>query len=365
MNNPLKFTAAIALIGSTLLLQSCSEQAKEPLKEDKFVVTDTLIQRLKIDTVRDANPGNRINFSARITANEDRMTKIYPMVSGIVRTVPAKLGDRVNAGQVLATMSSADMAGFDKEAISASAALKNAQRQLVQAEALFKSGLSSAREVELAQNELQTASAENQRSKVVLSLNGGSKNGIYTLKSPITGYVIDKSVTNNMQLRPDNNESLFTIADLSDVWGIVNIYESDIATIKEGDDVIINILSYPDKKFTGKINKIYNILDNESKVMNARVVIKNPENMLKPGMMAGVQIEARSQSSFPVIDASCIIFDDNKNYVVVLDKNRKLRIQEIQIDRKTGNDAYISSGLRPGDLIVASKQVFLYESLKN
>nr|WP_068886571.1 efflux RND transporter periplasmic adaptor subunit [Pedobacter panaciterrae] len=364
MQKIIKTISTLTALTAVIFLQSCSEQPKEAPKEEKFVITDSLLKRLEIDTVQGANNQTDLNFSAKITANEEKMSKIYPMVSGLVQNVPAKLGDRVSKGQLLATMTSAEMAGFDKEAISSSAELRNAQRSVKLTEDMFKSGLASQRDLEQAQNDLLVKQAEDKRSRSILSLNGGNKNGTYAIKAPISGFIIDKNVTSNMQVRPDNNENLFTIADLSNVWALINIYESDISKIKEGDEVNISILSYPDKPFKGKISKIYNMLDNDSKVMNARVVIDNPGYLLKPGMMATVQIATRNGATLPVVSTDCLIFDNNKYYVLVLDPVKKVRIQEIEIGRKFENKAYISKGLNPGDRVVASKQLFLYDSLR-
>lgn len=350
---------------TALCLQSCSKHQKEQPKDDKFALTDSLVNRLLIDTVKTPNSETDLNFSARIAPNEETTARIFPMVSGNVRSVPIKLGDHVSKGQVMATMGSPEMATMDKDAISSSAELRNAARSMKLAEDMYKSGLSSARDLEEAKNNYLVKQAEDKRSRAVLGLNGGSTNGTYTLKSPISGFVIEKNVNNNMQLRPDNNQSLFTVADLSTVWGIINIYESDISSIQQGDQVKISILSYPDKTFTGKIDKIYTILDPDSKVMNARVSIPNPAYLLKPGMMATVQIAAKSNVDLPSINANNIIFDENKNYVLVLDKVKKVRIQQVEIERKSGDKAYISKGLTAGDRIVASKTVFLYESLKD
>lgn len=364
MQNTIKNIGILTAIAVTIFVSGCSEQAKETPKDEKFELTDTLVSRLQIDTVKGADNQTDINFSAKIAANEEKMAKIYPMVSGHVQNVPVKLGDRVSQGQLLATMTSAEMAGFDKEAISATAELRNAQRSLKLAEDLYNSGLASARELEQAKNDLLVKQAEDKRSRSIMKLNGGNKNGVYALTSPLSGFITEKNVTTNMQVRPDNNQNLFTVADLSDVWALINIYESDISKVKEGDEVNISILSYPDKPFKGKISKIYNMLDNDSKVMNARVVINNPGYLLKPGMMATVQINTKSDSSLPSVNVNCLIFDNNKYYVLVLDKVKKIRIQEIKLSRKFEDKAYISKGLSPGDRVVASKQLFLYDSLK-
>jgi cobalt-zinc-cadmium efflux system membrane fusion protein len=354
----------LGLISVTIAFYSCSNPT-EKLADKKFEVTDSLISRLMIDTVKQTNNGTALKFSARITANEERKADIFPLVSGSVDNVPVRLGDRVSRGQVLATVSSAEMAGFDKDVVSSAAEQSNAERSLKQAEELFNSGLASARELKDAQNDLLIKKAENKRAQATLKLNGGNHNGIYTIKSPLSGFIINKNVNAGMQLRPDNDNSLFTVADLSTVWAIINIYESDISSIKEGNEVSTTILSYPDHVFKGKIEKIYNMIDQESRVMNARVIIPNPNFQIKPGMMATVSVAARSETDLPVVNSRGIIFDDNKNFVLVLDPSKKIRIQEIQIGRKGGEKVYVSKGLQAGDRIIASRQVFLYESLKN
>jgi membrane fusion protein, heavy metal efflux system len=354
----------LALVVVAISLQRCTT-ASETTTNDKFEVTDSLISKLTIDTVQSPNNLTVLNFSAKITANEDLQAVIYPMVSGTIGNVNVKIGDKVSKGQLLATVASSEMAGFDKEVISADAELRNATRALKQAEELYHSGLSSAKELEEAKNDFTIKQSEAQRAKTILKLNGGNTKGNYRIISPLSGYIIEKNISNYMQLRPDHEQSLFTVADLSNVWAVINIYESEIAMLKEGDEVEVAVLSYPDKVYKGMIDRIYNTIDHESRVINARVNIKNSGFSLKPGMMATVKVLSKSTIDLPSISPKAIIFDENKNYVLVLDPKQKIRIQEVEIGRKTTDRIYISKGLNAGDKVVASKQVFLFESLKN
>jgi len=355
------FTPILAL--TLAITQSCSEP-KTAKPEEKFAITDSLINRLQIDTVEQANSKTDLIFSAKITEDQERKSEIFPMVSGHLRQVNVKIGDRVGSGQTLATMTSSEMAGFDKEAISAAAEKQNAERNLKQAQTLFDSGLSSAKELEEAKNDFQIKTAELKRANSILKLNGGSSTGLYAVKSPINGFIVEKNANNNMQIRSDYEKSLFTVADLSTVWAMINVYESDIANLKEGDEVKVSVLAYPEQIFTGKIDKLYNLIDQDSKVMNAKVIIKNPGFTLKPGMLATVKVAASMGINLPAVNARAIIFDDNKNYVLVLNANKKVHIQEVEVLRKAANKAYIKAGLNAGDLVISSKQVFLFESLK-
>ena len=93
--------------------------------------------------------------------------------------------------------------------------------------------------------------------------------------------------------------------------------------------------------------------------------INNPGNKLKPGMFANVTIKAKSGENLPEISTRGLIFDNDKNYVIVVDGKAKVHIQQIDIAKRVEDRAYIRSGLKPGDRVVASRQVYLFESLKD
>jgi cobalt-zinc-cadmium efflux system membrane fusion protein len=356
---------ALALFITGLTLQSChhTENADDQ-KEEKFQVTDTLLNSLLIDTVKEASALSEINLTGSIAPDENKMVKIFPMVSGVAEDVHVQLGDVVSKGQTLAIMKSAEMASFTKDYISSAADVRSAKRTMESTQDLYKSGLASQKDFEQAQSDYQKAEAENKRAEAVVGINKSNAQG-YVIKSPISGFVIEKNLTDNTQVRADNSQNLFTIADLSDVYVLINIYESDISNIQTGDAVKITTLSYPDKIFEGKIDKIYDILDPDNKVVKARVKIDNPGNRLKPEMFANVTIKAKSGESLPVINTRALIFDNDKNYVIIVDGRAHARIQQVDVAKKVEDRAYIRAGLKPGDRIVASRQVYLFESLKD
>lgn len=358
-----QLACAFLLATTALSIQSCHHKDEEP-KDEKFEVTDSLLRSLLIDTVKEASALSQINLTGSIAADENKMVKIYPMVSGIAHDVHVQLGDVVSKGQTLAVMKSAEMAGFTKDYISAEADLRSAKRTLQSTTDLYKSGLASQKDFEEAQSDYDKAVAENKRAGAVVNINKSSDQG-YLVKSPISGFVIEKNLTDNMQVRADNSANLFTIADLSDVYVLINVYESDISNVQVGDPVKITTLSYPDKVFSGKIDKIYDMLDPDNKVVKARVKIENPGNKLKPEMFANVTIKATSGEDLPVIDTRALIFDNDKDYVIVVDGKAKVHVQQIQIAKRVENRAYIRAGLKPGDKIVASRQLYLFESLRD
>lgn len=353
-----------ALVVSAMALQSCHRGEDSQQKDERFEVTDSLLKSLLIDTVKEASALTQITLTGNIAPDENKMVKIFPLVSGVAQSVTVQLGDVVQKGQTLAVMRSAEMAGYTKDYISSEADLRNTKRIMESTEDMYKGGLASQKDLEQARSDYQKAVAEGKRAGAVISINKSNDNG-YEVKTPLSGFVVEKNLTNNTQVRADNSQNLFTIADLSTVYVLVNVYESDISKIQTGDSVKITTLSYPDKTFKGKIDKIDNMLDPDNKVMHARIKIDNPGNLLKPGMFANIMIKARSGEDLPVVSSNALVFDNDKNYVIVVDGKSKVHIQPVNIAKTVEDRVYIRSGLKPGDRVVGSRQVYLYESLKD
>jgi cobalt-zinc-cadmium efflux system membrane fusion protein len=267
---------------------------------------------------------------------------------------------------VLAIIKSPEMAGFTADQRISVNDMETAKRNMEVAASFYKSGLNSQREYEEAKSTYDKAVAAYNKSQAILDINGGGHRTDYAVKAPVPGFVISKRAAESMQWRPDNTDPIFVVADLNDVWAMINIFESDIAGIREGDQVEMSTLSYPDKIFYGTIDKIYNVLDPENKVMKARVVVNNPGFLLKPEMFVRVKANRHADSNTVSIPSRGIIFDHDKYYVLVR-SNAKcgVSVKEVKIDKTSGGRAYVSSGLQEGDRVIASRQVFIYETLKD
>lgn len=209
-----KTILALSLLITGITIQSCHHADNaDNQKEQKFEVTDTLLNSLLIDTVKEASALSQINLTGSIAPDENKMVKIYPLVSGVAHDVNVQLGDVVSQGQTLAIMKSAEMAGYTKDYISAEADVKNTKRAFEATQDLYKSGLASQKDFEQAQSDYQKALAESKRAGTVVSINKSNEKG-YVVKSPLSGYIIEKNLTDNTQVRADNSQNLFTIADL-------------------------------------------------------------------------------------------------------------------------------------------------------
>jgi cobalt-zinc-cadmium efflux system membrane fusion protein len=198
-----------------------------------------------------------------------------------------------------------------------------------------------------------------------LNINGGNRDGEFVLRSPISGFVVEKFATNEMSIRSDNSSNLFTISDLKNVWVIANVYESNISMIHLNDDVDVTTLSYPDKIFKGKVDKIMNVLDPTNKVMKVRIVLPNPNYVLKPEMFANVKVTNDGNHQSMCVSSSSIVFDHSQNYIMVYHTNADIKIIPIQVINTVGEKTYISGNVKQGDKVIASQSLLIYDALNN
>lgn len=349
-----------------VLLQACNTQpAPNTGEKQKYVIPDTVLRSLAIDTVKNTPLVNTITLTGKVTTNDDNVSKIYPMVSGNIRDIKVMLGDYVTKGQTLAVMSSSEMAGFSSDLVNAEGSLKLSKKNLDAAQDMYNSGLASQKDLLSAQTDYQKAQSELNRVKKVLNINGGNTSGEYVIKSPISGFVVDKEVTNNTVVRADNGTNLFTISDLKNIWIIANVYESNINQVHLGDNVEVTTLSYPGKIFHGKVDKVFNVLDPANKVMKVRIVLPNDDYALKPEMFASIRVTYKEGQEALSIPSEALIFDHSQYYVLVYSSKSDVKITPVKVLNAIGPLTYIAEGVHAGDKVIASQAILIYDALNN
>jgi len=355
------------LLGGSLLFSSCGskEAASGDDSRTAYEIPDTLLKTLKIDTVKMANITNSIKFNGVVDFDPDKVSNIFPLISGNVQNVTAQLGDYVHAGQVLGTVKSSEIANYNATLTSAESNVKLTASLLARQEDMAKSGLASQVDVTTAKANYEQAVAAKTAAQKILSINGNNMNGEYQIKAPIEGFIVQKNVTNGMSIRADNSTSLFTISDLKEVWVQANVYEANINNVHEGDEVDVSTITYPDKVFKGKINKLMNVLDPTNRVMKMRVVLDNPGYLLKPQMFATATVNNGLATQAISVPLSALIFDHSQYYVLVYHNQKDVQIRSVELVSTNNNTAYIKSGIATGEQVIASQAILIYGALNN
>lgn len=328
-----------------------------------FVVSDTLMNMMAVDTVRLSNVQNELRVTGKVSFDDEAVVKVYPLVSGLASDVYVSLGDYVKKGQSLAMIISAEAAGIRNDLLNAQSNLDIARKNLDASQDMYKGGVSSEKEFLTAQADYRKAESELTRVKDIVKLNGDNSTANYVIKAPVSGYIVERFINPHMQIRPDNSNNLFTISDLRRVWVIANVYETDIAKVHTGDDAAVTTIAYPDVNLAGKIDKMSTVLDPDNKTMKIRINLDNKNYLLKPEMFANVTIRYRGEDSMPEVPSSALIFDKSKNFVVVYNGRHDVQTREVQVSTVVGDKTYIADGLKPGDRVVSKCQLLIYSAI--
>jgi len=352
------------LIG-IIIFSSCKTDPKTTDQKQKFVISDSLLKTIQIDSVITCPMVNALTLTGKVTFNEDKVARIFPMVSGNITGVTAQLGDYVNKGQKLGVIRSGEMAGYGNDLVTAKTNLLIAQKNLDAAEDMYKSGLISQKDFITSQQMYKQAQSQLNRPNEVLQINGGNTQGEFVVRSPISGFIVEKQINNDMAIRPDNTNDLFTVSDLKDVWVMANVYESNIGQVHLGDNVDVSTLSYPGRIFHGKVDKILNVLDPTNKVMKVRIVLPNPDYALKPEMFASVRIVNKTDQESLCVPSSSLIFENSQYFVLVYKSQSDVKIIPVQIISSNGNQSYISGVIKEGDKIIGSNTVLIYNAINS
>lgn len=361
----MKHTLIIGIAIVSLSLTSCKKEVENPQTNTSFALSDSMLKTTTTAAAEKQTVKNELSFYGKITADNNKLIDVYPLVGGNVIKVNVELGDYVHKGQVLATIKSTDVADFEKQSIDAKSDLLVAKNNLKVAQELFDGKLNSESDVLQAKSEVNKAQSQLSKIQETYKIYNIKAGSIYEVTAPISGFIIQKSINQDMLLRSDRSENIFDIAEISEVWAMANINEIDINKIKLGIDASVTTLSYPDKVFKGKVDKIFNVIDPETKAMQARIKLQNPGFLLKPDMNANIKLSYDENESMIAIPSNAIVFDKSKNFVMIFKDRHNIETRQVEVYRVVGETTYISSGLKENEKVITNNQLFIYRALND
>jgi cobalt-zinc-cadmium efflux system membrane fusion protein len=366
LNNKIKTIISLSaawlfIIGFT----ACTGKIEKKENDQVIEISDTLIRNMTISTAKITQVHNEIKLTGKVVTDQSKQLDVFPLVGGIVKSVNVEIGDYVEKDQLLAVIKSGEVADYEKQFIDAKSNLELSKKNMQVAEDMFAAKLMSERDYISAKQDLRKAEADINKANELQKIYAVNAAGDYLVRAPISGFIIDKKVNKEMQIRTDNTESIFTISQLSDVWVLANVYESDIEKVKEKDTVYVNTIAYSEKTYTATIDKVYNVLDPETRVMKVRIKLDNPDYLLKPEMYANVVVNYEESKRMITIPSSALVFDNSNNYVLIYGGGKNFLVEKVDLYKTIGNRAYIRLGIKEGDKIVTGNQLLIYNALTN
>ena len=301
--------------------------------------------------------------------NEGSTTVLAP-VSGPVSRLVVSLGAKVNAGDVLATVASPDYATAISAYRKAVVTARNARRIADLAKELSHNNLSR-KEVEQAQTDAANAEADRDaaleqlhslgvdaQTIQAIQENGPLPERAGNIRSPVTGTVVEKLITPG-QLLQASTTPCFTVADLSQVWVMANIFEPDLASIEQGDPAEV-VTSASPTSLPGKVDYISAIVDPNTRALGVRVVAKNPKEVLKKAMYLRVLIHSRHEETGLLAPVSSVLRDDeNLPFVYLANADGSFSRRRITLGTRVGDRYETTAGLAAGDKVVVEGGLFL------
>lgn len=347
------------------IIVSCKNTNVEDNIATAFSMSDTMLTKCVFYTAQLQEVKNELRLFGKIEPDNNKLAQVYSVVGGNVIKINVELGDYVAKGQILAIVRSGEVAEFKKEKLNAKSDVALEEKNLQVAKDMFAGKLSTEKDVLAAERELDKANAELERINEVYGIYNLQKGSVYEITAPISGFIVQKDINQNEQLRADKASVLFSIAEINEVWAIANVNESDISKVKIDYEAEVATLSFPDDKYIGKIDKIFNAIDPETKAMKVRVRIPNASLKLKPEMNATMIVRYSDDKKMIAVPASSIIFDKSKNWVMVFKDRFNIETRKVTVYSQIGDIAYIKEGLKAGEKVISKNGILIYDALND
>lgn len=313
---------------------------------------------VKVQEITAQAMGETIVATATIEPNQERVARVAPRVEGRIISMPARLGDRVAAGQTLATLDSVAVGEAHAAWIQAQAELRIAESDFKRAESLIADEIIPRKDFLRAQAERDKAAAALRNSADRLRLLGGAPRtqggsvSTFAVTSPFAGTVTEKKATLGGLASP--SEALFTVADLSRVWIQAALPESALAKVRVGANAKVTVPAYPSETFNGRVAHIGAGVDKESRTVAARIDVANADGRLKPEMFATATIEVTGdrREVIALPDEAIVLMQGQPTVFVYEQGAYEARV--VEPGERLAGRTVVKAGIKPGEQVVTA-----------
>ena len=382
MNNfrILKGSAYLGLAGAlAILLAGCSserganEMTSYSSNESKtdtaslFTIPQDQMSHVQVVTVQASKLTRTLRLTGAVAYNAFSTTPVITQVGGPVAKILVVPGDRVKRGQPLLEVSSPDYSLLLAAYLKARDTFRVADKNYERAQDLFAHHAIADRDLLQAESDRIQAQADLSAAQEGMRILGIPKpedlekspiSAQIPLLAPIGGEIVERLVSPGQVMQAGTTQA-FTISDMSTVWVMANIYQGDLAYVKDGDPATITTDSYPDK-FSGKISFISPALDPNTRTLQARIVVDNPGGKLKKDMYCVATVTAGTISNaIAVPDSSILRDDENQPFVYVASNSNQFGRRPVDIGQTENGQTQVLKGLSPGDKVAANGSLFL------
>lgn len=372
---------------SSRLAEETSGAVPEAAENDPNLirVADQQLQSIKLEPVVTQPFRAEKSATGRIGFNEDVMTPVFSPYTGRIVRLIARPGDAVKLGATLFEIDTPDLVQAEQELIAAGIAVSRAittlglaskaedrQHRLYlnkavalkdweQAEADSKN---AERDVHSAQSALLAARSRLRAfgktdQEIAKVENERQLDRVARVSSPLAGTIVARKVGPGQYVKSDSPDPLFSIADLSTVWLLADVYESDVPLIKNGQPVQVHVTAYPEESFNAHVAYVGAAVDAATHRIAVRSIVENRGHKLKPEMFASFRLLTDFEVRALAVPVSAIVHDGGKTSVWVKQSGNQFGRREVAVGLEQAGYVQILSGLQAGDEIVSEGSIFI------
>jgi membrane fusion protein, heavy metal efflux system len=363
---PLFALAAFVMCGMGCSNETPAVASKAPVTVDPDVFSVENPQLFKTAKAEMRALPTELAANGTVTPDVNRTIHVTSLGGGRVVDLKVKLGDAVTKGQTLLVISSPDLAAAMSDYQKAVADEVLSRKALDRAQLLYDKGAIAAKDLENAQDLEDKAKVDVSTAEQhvrVLGADPAHPSALIDLRAPVAGTIVEQNVAGFEGVKSlDNTPNLFTIADLSQVWVVCDVFENDLGDVHLGDSAEIKLNAFGDRVFRGTVVDISRVLDPNTRSAKVRIVLPNGDGALRPGMFAVAKFRSRKMTERVVIPATAIMRLHDKDWVFRKEGGGNFRRRVVQADGLAPDGMQeIREGVKAGDEVVANALEFSSE----
>ncbi len=330
---------------------------KAEITRDPNVFSVEHPELFKLATVETRDLPVQLTANGAVNPDVTRTIHVTSLGSGRVMDLKVRLGDFVNKGQALLVISSPDLGSANGDYQKARADEELSRKALERAQLLYSRGALAEKDLQLAQDTEDKAKVDLQTAEQRVRVLGGDPahpSPLIELRAPVAGTIVEQNVAGFEGVKSlDNSPNLFTIADLSQVWVVCDVYENDLGEVHVGDPAEVWLNAFPDRVLRGKINDISRVLDPNTRSAKVRIVLLNRDGSLRPGMYAVATFHSRKVQPRTVVPATAIMRLQDKDWVFRKEGTQRFRRIPVRaLGAAPDGMQELQDGVQPGEEIV-------------
>jgi cobalt-zinc-cadmium efflux system membrane fusion protein len=311
-----------------------------------------------------------------IDFNENMLVQVSSQYPGKILKAFYNVGDDVKKGDTLFTIDSPDLLQAESTLLASAGVLEMQRKTLARATGLLKQGGSAQKDVDQATSDEQTAEGNFKAARNALRIFGKADAEIdqiladrkidstLVVPSPIAGRVVTRNAAPGFLTQPGAAPPPFQIADISTMWMIANVIETDAPAYRVGQPVEVTVPAYPDKVFKGHVTAVGSIIDPNTRRQLVRSEVEDPEHLLRSGMYASFVIRIGDPVRSPAVPENGVVREgDGTTTVWVTGDSRHFTKRTVSTGLRENGKVQIRAGLQPGERVVTEGAVFLSNKL--